>query len=89
MDFTAELQNPSVPPATVPVHKATGGHVFAPQPARDRAGDLRGSHQVGICPTCGKAIGQEFGRPAGMVKRGKAERQTLKRKCMMSPSWTT
>ena len=55
MDFTAELQNPSVPPrgrarsrghgwprichatrpATVPVHKATGGHVFATQPARE------------------------------------------------------
>jgi hypothetical protein len=29
MDFTAELQKPSVPPATVPVHEATGGHVFA------------------------------------------------------------
>ena len=35
MDFTAELQNPSVPPATVSVHEATGGHVFATQPARE------------------------------------------------------
>ena len=35
MDFTAELQNPSVPPATVPVHEAMGGHGFTPQPARE------------------------------------------------------